>query len=80
MSRRTLARRLEQEHTTFDAEFDAVRRRIALEAVLDAKVPLSAVAFLAGFSHVESFYRAFRRWTSTTPLAYRTAHLAPARD
>jgi AraC-like DNA-binding protein len=77
MSRRTLARRLEQERTTFDAELDAVRRRIALDAVVDAKVPLSAVAFLAGFSHVESFYRAFRRWTNTTPLAYRTAHLSP---
>jgi AraC-like DNA-binding protein len=69
-----MARRLEREHTTFDAELDGVRRRIAVEAVLGSKVPLSEIAYLAGFSHVESFYRAFRRWTDTTPFVYRATH------
>lgn len=73
MSRRTMARRLAQEHTTFDAELDTVRRKLAMSAVAEGKVPLSEIAYLAGFSHVESFYRAFRRWTDMTPLAYREA-------
>lgn len=73
MSRRTLTRRLEGERTSFQDELDAVRRRIAIEHIVDARVPISEVAFVAGFSHVESFHRAFKRWTGQTPLAYRTA-------
>lgn len=73
MSRRTMTRRLEQERTTFHDELDAVRRRLALELVAKGDVPLVEAAFLAGFSHVESFHRAFKRWTGSTPLTYRTA-------
>jgi AraC-like DNA-binding protein len=72
MSRRTMTRRLEQEGTTFHDELDAVRRRIALELVQDGKVSLVEAAFLSGFSHVESFHRAFKRWTGHTPVSYRT--------
>jgi AraC-like DNA-binding protein len=76
MSRRTLSRRLERERTTFLAEVDAVRREVALDRVKDARLPLSEVSFLSGFSHVESFHRAFKRWTGQTPLAYRSAQAA----
>jgi AraC-like DNA-binding protein len=78
MSRRTMARRLALEGTTFDTELDAVRRRIAMSAVAGSQVQLAEIAFLAGFSHVESFYRAFRRWTDMTPLAYREANASGA--
>jgi AraC-like DNA-binding protein len=74
MSRRTLSRKLEREHTSFNAELDGVRRKLALEYVCDCNIPLSEVAFRAGFSHVESFHRAFRRWTKQTPLTYRVSH------
>jgi AraC-like DNA-binding protein len=36
---------------------------------------LSEVAFLLGFSEVAAFHRAFRRWTSQTPLEYRRSRL-----
>lgn len=73
MSRRTMTRRLEQEHTTFHAELDAVRKRLALDHMQNAKMTLTEAAFLSGFSHVESFHRAFKRWTGHTPLRYRSA-------
>jgi AraC-like DNA-binding protein len=74
MSRRTLSRKLEQEGTSFFAEADAVRRDMAVAYVLDRRLALTEVAFLLGFSHVESFHRAFKRWTGETPVAYRRAN------
>lgn len=73
MSRRTMTRRLERERTTFQAELDTARRQLALDHLRQGKAPLTEIAFLSGFSHVESFHRAFKRWTGQTPLAYRSA-------
>jgi AraC-like DNA-binding protein len=75
MSRRTLSRKLELEGTSFIAVADTVRRETALAYVLDRRLALTEVAFLLGFSHVESFHRAFKRWTGETPIAYRSASL-----
>ena len=76
MSRRTLTRKLEHEGTSFVAVADAVRREMALAYVLDRRLPLTEIAFLLGFSHVESFHRAFKRWTGETPVSYRSASVA----
>ncbi|MDH5675953.1 MAG: AraC family transcriptional regulator ligand-binding domain-containing protein [Myxococcales bacterium] len=76
MSRRTLSRRLQQEGTTFAEELDAVRSTLALSLVANSSRPLAEVAFMLGFSHVESFHRAFKRWTGTTPLAHRSQSVA----
>jgi AraC-like DNA-binding protein len=73
VSRRTLSRRLEQEGTSFISLADTVRRETALVYVLDGRLALSEVAYLLGFSHVESFHRAFKRWTGSTPIAYRSS-------
>jgi AraC-like DNA-binding protein len=78
MSRRTVSRKLEQEGTSFFAVADLVRREMALAYVLDRRLEMTEVAFLLGFSHVESFYRAFKRWTGDTPVAYRRANARPA--
>jgi AraC-like DNA-binding protein len=74
MSRRTLSRKLEHEGTSFFAVTDAVRREMAVAYVLDRRLELTEVAFLLGFSHVESFHRAFKRWTGETPVGYRRAN------
>jgi AraC-like DNA-binding protein len=71
MSRRTLSRRLEQEGTSFADERDYARRELALTYVRTSERPLTEIAFSLGFSHVESFHRAFKRWTGETPRAYR---------
>ena len=78
MSPRTMSRRLEQEGTTFADELDGARRELALAYIIDAETPLKEVAFRLGFSHAESFHRAFKRWTGDTALVYRRRTLPDA--
>jgi AraC-like DNA-binding protein len=81
MSRRTMTRRLEQERTTFHDELDTVRRQLAVSLVREGRVSLVEAAFLSGFAHVESFHRAFKRWTGHTPVSFRSVRsgeLTPA--
>src|SRR5262249_16896150 len=70
-SERTLRRRLEAEGTSFRALLDETRARLARSYVSDRRMPLSEVAFLLGFPEPSAFHRAFKRWTETTPSAWR---------
>ena len=70
-SERTLRRRLEAEGTSFRALLDETRALLAQGYVRDKRLPLSEVAFLLGFSEPSAFHRAFKRWTGTTPSAFR---------
>lgn len=74
MSPRTLGRRLADEGTTFKEIVDDIRKSVALHYVAARDIGLSEVALLAGFTETPSFYRAFRRWTGTTPSQYRRKH------
>jgi AraC-like DNA-binding protein len=74
MSPRTLGRRLADEGTTFKEIVDEIRKSVALYYVASRDIGLSEVALLAGFTETPSFYRAFRRWTGTTPSQYRKRH------
>ena len=74
MSARTLGRKLEREGTTFTAVVDDLKEELALRYVTQYEVGFEDIAFRLGFSHVEAFYRAFRRWTGRTPLEYRRRH------
>jgi AraC-like DNA-binding protein len=71
MSPRTLGRKLGREGTTFSAILDSLRQELAIRYVAHSDFGFTDIAFRLGFSHVEGFYRAFRRWTGRTPLAYR---------
>jgi AraC-like DNA-binding protein len=71
MSLRTLHRRLAEERTSYRAIVDDVRAELACEYLSEADVPLSEVAARLGFSHVNAFRRAFRRWTSQRPTDLR---------
>lgn len=75
MSARTLERRLEREGTTFSALLDDMRKGLALRYVGGQDLAFTEIAFLLGFSQVSSFHRAFKRWTSETPLSYRRSRL-----
>ncbi len=67
--RRTLERRLAGEGTSFRALIDEARFRLAAEWLAD--VPIAEVALRLGYSDVRAFDRAFRRWSDTTPSAWR---------
>jgi AraC-like DNA-binding protein len=73
MSHSTLSRRLAEEGTSHREIVESVRRELAYEYLADRTLAISEVAFLLGFSHVTTFYRAFERWSAdgTTPAAYR---------
>ena len=71
MSLRTLNRRLAKEQTSYRAIVDAVRAELAFEYLSHEDVSLSEVSAKLGFSHVNAFRRAFRRWTSQRPTDLR---------
>jgi AraC-like DNA-binding protein len=70
-SPRTLKRRLAEEGTTFSGVLDELRRGRALELVREPELSLEEIAERLGYSDVANFSRAFRRWTSVAPGAYR---------
>jgi AraC-like DNA-binding protein len=74
VSARTLRRRLEDEGTTFSDLLNDTRHRLALQYVARDGLRMTDVALLLGFADVATFYRAFKRWTGTTPRDYRTSH------
>jgi AraC-like DNA-binding protein len=73
MSERTLQRRLREEGHTLAGLLDEVRTALAKTHLADPAVSPSEVAWLLGFSDQSVFTRAFRRWTGTTPGAFRAA-------
>ncbi|MEU8963537.1 AraC family transcriptional regulator [Streptomyces sp. NPDC048491] len=74
MSPATLRRRLAREGTSFQQLKDAVRRDAAIAGLAEGREPIAEIAARLGFSEDTSFHRAFRRWTGTTPGAYRLDH------
>ncbi len=72
MSPRTLQRRLGEEGTSLHAELDEVRRQQALY-FLEAGVAIAELSWLLGYSDPAAFHRAFKRWTDTSPEAWRSA-------
>ncbi len=72
-SPRTVQRRLQQACITFEEILEPLRRDLALHHVARDEKSISQIASLVGFSEPSAFYRAFRRWTGTTPRSYRAA-------
>ncbi|MEU8778569.1 AraC family transcriptional regulator [Streptomyces sp. NPDC048606] len=69
----TLRRRLQGEGTSFRGIKDQVRRDAAIAGLTEGREPIAELAARLGFSEDTAFHRAFRRWTGTTPGAYRIA-------
>ncbi|WP_394841913.1 ester cyclase [Pendulispora brunnea] len=74
---RTLQRRLNQAGTTFSQEVDAARRELACQYVLEPDRPFREIAVRLGFVDIGSFFRAFRRWTQTSPRQFRLRSVPP---
>jgi AraC-like DNA-binding protein len=71
-SERTLHRRLTDEATSFRALVDEVRRSRAI-TFLEHGASVPELALVLGYAEVTAFYRAFKRWTGTTPERWRSA-------
>lgn len=71
LSLRSLQRRLKEEGTSYKALLDETRRDLAVEYVRGARLSVSEIAYLLGFSEPGNFSRAFRRWTGNSPSGFR---------
>ena len=67
----TLRHRLRREGWTFASIKDELRRDIALERLINSQAPVSEIALELGFAEPSAFHRAFRKWTSKSPGAFR---------
>lgn len=70
-STRTMRRRLDEAGTNFRRLLDETRADLARAYVEDRALSFRDIAFALGFSDKTAFFRSFRRWTGTTPKAYR---------
>ncbi|MFO0723818.1 MAG: AraC family transcriptional regulator [Myxococcota bacterium] len=71
VSARTLKRQLAAEGTTFSDVLDGIRKTKALELLGSSEDSVDAIAAALGYSDTANFTRAFKRWTGSTPAAYR---------
>lgn len=72
LSSRSLARYLQEEGTSFQVVLDQFRCDLAKE-YLSAGIWAKEVAYLLGFSHVDSFRQAFKMWTGGTVGEYQSS-------
>jgi AraC-like DNA-binding protein len=71
MSTRTVQRRLEEHGTSYQDVVDDVRAAMARALLRDRARSIIDVAFELGYADLKGFYRAFRRWTGTTPAKFQ---------
>lgn len=76
MSPRTLTRRLEDEHRTFRAIRDDLRRDSAVQLLTQSRASIDSIATLVGFNDTAAFSRAFKTWMGVTPTGYRRGGIA----
>jgi AraC-like DNA-binding protein len=68
---RTLQRRLARHGTSLQAEIEGIRKTMAVAMLRGRSVSIGEVAFLLGYAEPSTFYRAFKRWTGTSPGQFR---------
>jgi AraC-like DNA-binding protein len=71
VSKRSLQRQLADESVGFQEVLSGVRQELALHYLSRTDISAGEISWLLGFQESNSFIRAFRSWTGTTPAAYR---------
>ena len=69
---RTLHRRLLDEGTSFKAILEEVRRTLAVEHLKAGRMSIQEIAYTLGYTDMANFRRAFKRWETVSPSAYRS--------
>ena len=80
VSPRHLRRKLSEACTTYEKLLDEVRMELAIKLIQENRLNLGRIAFELGFLDPSSFTRAFRRWTSMSPTAFREQTFAGHRQ
>ncbi|MBM7635497.1 AraC family transcriptional regulator [Streptococcus saliviloxodontae] len=70
VSVRTLQRQLSAENTSFKQELQAVQKAMTF-SYLKMQLPLEEISTLIGYSEVNAFSRAFKKWTGMTVTEYK---------
>lgn len=78
LSKRTLQRQLTGESTRFLDVLTDTRRELATHYLGRSGISATEIAFLLGFQDRNSFLRAFKGWTGTTPGDYRSQYSTQA--
>jgi AraC-like DNA-binding protein len=73
LSQRNLQRKLADAGTSFTKVLEEMRIEIASRYLAATSLSLKEIAFLLGYNEPSSFFRAFRKLTGETPLAFRTS-------
>ena len=71
MSLRNLQRKLNERDCCYRELLEQIRKKLALDYITQEHLSFSEIGYLVGFSSIANFNRAFKRWTNTTPGAYR---------
>ncbi|HEX6240347.1 MAG TPA: AraC family transcriptional regulator, partial [Polyangiales bacterium] len=75
LSVRSLRRKLAAEQASYSEIADEALATVAKEFLHDPRRTIQETAYELGFSDASTFHRAFKRWTGTTPSAYREEQL-----
>lgn len=74
ISKRTLQRRLAEENSGFHKELDQTRELLAKHYIRDTGMDSSDIAYLLGYQELNSFLRAFKKWTGMSITEYRKSY------
>lgn len=74
VSASTLRRRLGEDGTSHREILNSMRAEAARRDLLHTRLAPAEIAARLGFAHVNSFYKAFKRWTGLSPREYRARH------
>jgi AraC-like DNA-binding protein len=72
-SQRSLRRRLAEQRTSYQLLLGEVRAELARHYVAQTRTTFDSIAERLSFADASAFYRAFKRWTGTTPAEFRRA-------
>jgi AraC-like DNA-binding protein len=76
VSKRTLARRLESEGTSYRAIRESIFSDLAARHLRESGLSVESVATLLGYSDTAAFRKAFRRWYGCSPGKFRAESAA----
>lgn len=73
---RTLQRKLKDDHVTFQALSDKIKKSLAIDFLRVKQFPIKEVSALLGYNEVSAFSRAFKRWTGNSPASFKDSSIS----